>query len=183
MKKIYFVMILMTVAASCEKVWVEDLEEKAYDTIRGKYEIESAVWEGSEPIDIDGDGTASFDYYEECNNDNFLFDAGRSRVKNDSGTLAVPYTVDENAHWNGPVSLGRKYRQVDFKINAVLDGEECRLEFQFPSDSDVQFEHSGYGEITLRTDVTFTVRTPDGRTEEKSGPVFIRYKRTEYWID
>ena len=94
------IFICLLSLASCQKVWVEDLQERAYDTIRGEYKLSMVTWDAPEPIDIDGDGTASFDYYEECNNDNFLFDAGRSRVRNDSGTLAVPYTVDENLFLN-----------------------------------------------------------------------------------
>ena len=67
MRKLSILIICLLPLFSCEKVWVEDLQEKAYDTIRGAYEIESAVWEEAEPIDINGDGHASFDYYAEWN--------------------------------------------------------------------------------------------------------------------
>ena len=56
MRKLSILIICLLPLVSCEKVWVEDLQEKAYDTIRGTYEIESAVWEEAEPIDINGDG-------------------------------------------------------------------------------------------------------------------------------
>ena len=55
MNRLYIVFICLAALSSCEKVWEDDLQEKALDAIRGRYEIASAVWEGSEPIDIDGD--------------------------------------------------------------------------------------------------------------------------------
>ena len=65
MRKIFYIILCIAGLSSCEKVWVEDLQEKAYDTIRGEYEIESATWEGPDPIDLNGDGVASFDYLKE----------------------------------------------------------------------------------------------------------------------
>ena len=59
--------VAVLLLSSCEKVWEEDLKERALDTIRGEYEIVSVVWEEDEPIDINGDGRASFDYFAEWN--------------------------------------------------------------------------------------------------------------------
>lgn len=180
MRKIYCLFISAAALTSCEKVWVEDLQKKAFDTIRGEYEIESVTWEGPEPIDINGDGQASFDYYEEWDSvisgspcSSFIYD--------DGGYLGVPYTVDQNADWNGSPSLARRRYDFEFGMKAVVEGNEAHLEFQLPVE-DCEFNHSGYGEITLRINVTLTVMTADKKTEEKSGPVFIKYVRSEYRI-
>ena len=63
--RIIHIFVMIPFFCACEKVWEADLREKALDTIRGIYEIESAVWEGQEPLDINGDGNATFDYYSE----------------------------------------------------------------------------------------------------------------------
>lgn len=51
MRRILYIIILLPAVLACEKVWEEDLREKALDTIRGYYEIESATWEGAAPVD------------------------------------------------------------------------------------------------------------------------------------
>jgi hypothetical protein len=51
--------------ASCEeKPWLEDVEKKLADEIRGVYEITSMTWLG-DPVDLDGDGKASTDVLDE----------------------------------------------------------------------------------------------------------------------
>lgn len=169
----------LAVLVSCEKVWVEDLQEKAYDTIRGLYEIESAVWEGTEPIDLDSDGTASFDYYQEWNS---VYSGSPvwASVGNESGTLEIPYTVDSNADWGGWVDISRRGLDYRFDIKAVIEDGESHLEFTLPEDIDAEFEHSGYGRITLRVNVTCTVKIGEYESKEITGPVLIRYVRTEY---
>lgn len=164
---------------SCEKVWVEDLQEKAYDTIRGEYEIESATWEGPDPIDLDGDGVASFDYFKEW--DVVLSGSSlSSSIGNTKGCLAIPYTVDDNADWNGWVNIAKRTFDYRFEIKAVIEGNESHLEFILPDDIDAEFEHSGYGKISLRINVTCTVKTGEYESEEITGPVLIRYYRREY---
>ena len=177
-----FAFMCFATCVSCEKVWVEDLQERAYDKIRGEYEIESAVWEGDEPIDIDGDGNASFDYYSEWKN---LYHGSPcwSNVSGGSGSLGVPFAVDSNADWNGPVSLTKSSEQFKFKYTAVIERNDSRLEFSLPLDSDAELQLTGYGELTLRTKVSCTVKVADRESELKEGTVFIRYVRTEYRID
>ncbi len=178
MNRLYIVIICLAALSSCEKVWEDDLQEKALDAVRGRYEIASAVWEGSGPIDINGDGNASYDYYAEWNQ----VDVGwhpQHTVNNRLGRLDIPYTYCENDHWGGFVILERRYERLEFDIEVVIEGGESRLEFTLP-DEDSQLTLTGYGELTLRTDVTFTVLVSPEETEEVTGPVLFKFKRTEY---
>lgn len=175
---IYSVFICLVVLSSCEKVWVEDLQEKALDTIRGIYEIESAVWEGADPIDIDGDGNASYDYKEECDRITVGW-CPEHIVSNKSGRLYIPYIVDEGDGWEGYPLLGMHTREYRFNLEAVVENGESRLEFVLPEQNSV-FVHSGYGEITLRTEVTFTTLISPDQTKEFTGPVLFKFIRTEY---
>lgn len=164
---------------SCEKVWVEDLQEKAYDTIRGHYEIESILWEEDEPIDINGDGEATFDYLAEWNRIVSGGTMGWGMVYNDRGTLSIPYVIDQAADWGGYPSLYRRDEEYSFKIEAVIEGNDSHLKFELP-DREAEFVHSGYGEITLRTDVSLTVLAEPGKTKEVTGTILIKYIRTKY---
>ena len=178
MNRLYIVFICLAALSSCEKVWEDDLQEKALDEIRGRYEIASAVWEGTEPIDIDGDGDASYDYYAELKQ----VDVGwhpQHTVYNRYGRLDIPYTYCENDHWGGLVFLERRYERLEFDIEVVIEGGESRLEFTLP-DEDSQLTLSGYGELTLRTDVTFTVIVSPEETREVTGLVLFKFKRIEY---
>ena len=173
------ILLCLVFLSSCEKVWVEDLKEQAYDSIRGKYEIESAVWEGAEPVDIDGDGTASFDYLAEWES---VWNGGPGwhSVSNERGSLYIPYTIGDNADWGGPPKIARRNREFRFNIQAVVEGGKSHLEFELPEDEECEFEHSGYGEITLRTNITFTVLAGSEETKDITGPVLFKYVRTEY---
>lgn len=182
MRKICFAFIGLAICVSCEKVWVEDLQEQAYDTIRGVYEIESAVWEGDEPIDMDGDGNATFDYYSEWNDIN-RGSSCRSGVSGGSGSLGVPFAVDRNADWKGPVSLTKSSRQFEFKYTAMIEGEQPSLEFTLPAGTDAELQLTGYGQLTLRTKVTCAVKVADNESGLKEGTILIRYVRTKYEID
>lgn len=182
MRTICFAFICIAACVSCEKVWVEDLQEQAYDAIRGIYEIESALWEGDEPIDMDGDGNATFDYYSEWNN-LYYGSPCSSYVSGGNASLGVPFAVDSNADWNGPVSLTKSSEQFKFKYTAIVEGKEPRLEFTLPLGSDAELQQTGYGELTLRTKVTCAVKIAENESELKEGTVFIRYVRTKYRID
>ena len=163
---------------SCDKVWEADLREKALDTIRGEYKVESAVWEGPQPIDINGDGNSSYDYFAEWNS----ISSGsscNSSIHNGSVYLEIPYTIDSNADRRGRPSLARRTIECKIDISTVIKGEEAVLEFDVPSG--YEFKHTGYGEVTLRTDVTFAVRNEDGTVSQMTGPVFIKYVRTRYF--
>lgn len=163
---------------SCEKVWEADLKEKALDAVRGEYEVESAVWEGPQPIDINGDGNSSYDYFAEWNS----VSSGspcNSSIHNGSVYLEIPYTIDSNADWGGRPSLARRTMECKIDIRTVIKGEEAVLEFDVPSG--YEFKHTGYGEVSLRTDVTFAVRNQDGTVSQMTGPVFIKYIRIRYF--
>ena len=178
------IFICLLSLASCQKVWVEDLQERAYDTIRGEYKLSMVTWDAPEPIDIDGDGVASFDYYQEWNQV-YSGGPGYSSVSNKRGRLQVPYVVDSNADWNGPVNLQRRHMDYVFDIEAVIEGNTSHLKLT-PQSSDTQVntdwevELCGYGEITLRTDVTLTVLTGPEQTEEVTGHITLYYVRTKY---
>lgn len=179
MNRIYIVFICLAALSSCEKVWEDDLQEKALDAIRGRYEIASAMWEGTEPIDIDGDGNASYDYYAELNQ----VDVGwhpQHIVYNEYGRIDIPYTYCQNDHWGSPVILERRYECLEYDIEVVIEGEESRLEFLLPLGNDSQLTLSGYGELTLRTDVTFIICVSSEETREVTGPVLFKFKRIEY---
>ena len=184
MRKSHIIFICLLAFASCQKVWVEDLQERAYDTIRGVYELKTVTWDAPEPIDIDGDGVASFDYYQEWNQV-YSGGPGYSSVSNERGRLQVPYVVDSNADWSGPVNLQRRHLDYSFDIEAVIEGNTSRLVLT-PESSDTQentgweVELSGYGEITLRTNITLTVLTGPEQTEEVSGHITLYYVRTKY---
>lgn len=180
MRKLLILIICLLPLVSCEKVWVEDLQEKAYDTIRGTYEIESVVWEEAEPIDINGDGQASFDYYAEWNSIS-AGGPGWSNVGNERGQLCIPHVVDSNADWNGYPNLGRRHLNYNFKIKAVIEGNESQLEFELPDDGS-EFTLSGYGEITLRTKVTLHILTAPEKSEQITGTILIKYVRTKYHL-
>lgn len=178
------IFICLLSLASCQKVWVEDLQEQAYDTIRGVYELKTVTWDAPEPIDIDGDGMASFDYYEEWNKV-YSGGPGYSSVSNKRGRLQVPYVVDSNADWSGPVNLQRRHLDYIFDVVAVIEGNTSHL-VMTPQSTDTQenadwdVELSGYGEITLRTDITLTVQTGPDQTEEVTGHITLCYVRTKY---
>lgn len=180
-----FAILVLCLMVSCEKVWVEDLQERAYDTIRGVYEIESIVWEEAEPIDIDGDGEASFDYLAEWNKI-YSGSPSYSIVSNEVGSLGIPYVVDQNAEWGDNPSLSRWSDNYTFKIKAVIEGNDSHLEFELPKQgekfeySESEFTHSGYAELTLRTMVTLDVLVSQEKSEKVTGTIFIKYIRTEY---
>ena len=178
------IFICLLSLASCQKVWVEDLQERAYDTIRGEYKLSMVTWDAPEPIDIDGDGVASFDYYQEWNQV-YSGGPGYSSVSNKRGRLQVPYVVDSKANRNEPENLNPiKINQIN-EIETVIEGNTSHLKLT-PQSSDTQentdweVELCGYGEITLRTDITLTVLTGPEQTEEVTGHITLYYVRTKY---
>lgn len=179
MNKLYvFAAAAVLLLPSCEKVWEADLRERALDTIRGEYEIVSAVWEEDEPIDIDGDGTASFDYFAEWNKLSPGYPT-KCSLHNDGGTLDVPVTV-KSLIGSGPAYPDCLTFDCKIDIRTVIDGDEARLEFSDPHDA-YEFEHIGYGEVALRAELAVNVQKQVGVVEEISGTVYIKYKRTRYW--
>lgn len=174
------VAVLLPLTFSCLKVWVADLREKALDTIRGYYELESAVWEGSEPLDINGDGSASYDYYSQwLEVDSGWGDFGAT-LHNDGGYIQLPYTRDTNEDWgDGLVRLQRSVEEINVSINTVVGTDEAVLEFSFPQ-CEVEFEHTGYGEFLVRKEMTFYVINNDKEAESVTGPVLFSFKRIEY---
>lgn len=173
-----FAAVAVLLLSSCEKVWEADLKERALDTIRGEYEVVSAVWEEDEPIDIDGDGIASFDYFAEWNKVSPGYPT-KCSLHNDGGTLDIPVTVK----WltgSGPAYPECITFDCRIDIRTVIDGDEARLEFSDPHEAH-EFEHIGYGEVALRSEVTLNVQKDVGVVEEISGTVYIKYKRTRYW--
>lgn len=184
MRNSFIIFICLASLVSCQKVWVEDLQEQAYDTIRGVYELKMVTWDAPEPIDIDGDGVASFDYYEEWNKIH-SGGPGYSSVSNKGGTLQVPYVVDDNADWNGPVNLARRWKNYSFKNEVVIEGNTSRLVLVRESadtqtSTDWEIELCGYGEINLRTNITLTVMTGPDQAEEITGHITLYYVRKKY---
>ena len=164
---------------SCEKIWIEDLKEQAYDTIRGLYNIESIIWEEEDPIDIDGDGEASFDYFAEWNKLYYGIGEGYNAITNDRGQISIPYVQADNYTEGWEPTLSKWNEQYHFGVKAVIEEGTSHLEFELPEDGS-EFTHSGYGEVTLRTQVTLTTRTQSGTTEDVTGTIFIKYVRTQY---
>lgn len=167
---------------SCEKIWVEDLLEQAYDTIRGEYEIESIVWEEQDPIDIDGDGVASFDYLSEWNR---IYSGSPcyNAVTNERGQLGIPYVklmFDNYQEDIVDTQLTRWSEGYYFGVKAVVEENTSHLEFTLPDDG-AEFIHSGYGEITLRTTVTLKTIDQSNKGKDVSGTIRIKYVRTKYW--
>ena len=182
MKKFIIYNLCILSLFSCEKIWVEELHERACDKIRGLYEPVSIVWEEPEPIDIDGDGVASFDYLAEWEKI-FQGSPGDNIINNDHGTLDIPYIRDLDAEetdspWYSP-DLAQWHIKYDFNIRVVIEGNESHLEFDLPDDGS-EFCHTGPGEITLRTKVTLTTLTESGTTKDVTGTIFIKYVRTQY---
>lgn len=177
---IIFVSILTVLSVSCEKVWEADLREKALDTIRGYYQVESGIWEGPDPIDLDGDGVASYDYYDEWKK--VLAGAGDTGtvISDDGGYIEIPY-IKYSVHSSGlPPTLTRFVKKVRTDIDVAIEGSEAELCFRFPDDSDVVFEHTAYGKFTVRTTVICFIRYSSGEKIEISGPVTLRYERFKY---
>ena len=179
-RNILLIISIMMVSMSCEKIWEADLREKALDTIRGYYEIESGVWNGNEPIDLDGDGIASFDYYKEWLGIPVGVGDHGSSLSNGGGSINIPYSMDSNADWGGPVNISRRVERVNMVTEVIIDGKEARLEFSFPDNPDVEFEHTGYGEFTVSRTVTCTVANGEGASRQITGPVTFKFKRTRY---
>lgn len=177
---IIFVSILTFLSVSCEKVWEADLREKALDTIRGYYQVESGIWEGPDPIDLDGDGVASYDYYDEWKK--VLAGSGDTGtvISDDGGYIEIPY-IKYSVHSSGlPPTLTRFVKKVRTDIDVAIEGSEGELCFRFPDDPDVIFEHIAYGKFMVRTIVTCTIMNGSGETEEITGPVTLRYERFKY---
>lgn len=177
---IIFVSILMFLSVSCEKVWEADLREKALDTIRGYYQVENGIWEGPDPIDLDGDGVASYDYYDEWKK--VLAGSGDigTVISDDGGYIEIPY-IKYIVHYSGlPPTLTRFVKKVRTDIDVAIEGSEAELCFRFPDDPDVIFEHTAYGKFMVRTIVTCTIMNGSGETEEITGPVTLRYERFKY---
>lgn len=176
---IIFVSILMLLSVSCEKVWEADLREKALDTIRGYYEVVSGIWEGPDPIDLDGDGVASYDYYDEWQK--VLAGAADygTVLSNEGGYIEIPYIRGYYSSELPPI-LMRTVKKVRTDIDVTVEGSEAELNFRFPDDSGVVFKHTAYGEFTVRTTVTCTVMNGSGVTEDITGPVTLKYERIRY---
>jgi pantothenate kinase len=172
--KLIHIFAVVPLLCACEKVWEADLREKALDTIRGVYEIESAVWEGQESLDINGYGNATFDYYSEY----LSIDVGTgdftSYINNKSANIRIPVITDSNNGWYGPVSLMRDAENVMGKTNVIIEGDSSRVEITF--DKDIGYKQTGYGEFTVRTEVTAT--DYEGRTS--TAPVAIKFRRIRY---
>lgn len=172
--KLIHIFAVVPLVCACEKVWEADLREKALDTIRGVYEIESAVWEGQEALDINGDGNTSFDYYSEY----LSIDVGTgdftSHINNKSAIISIPLIIDSNNGWHGQVSLMRNTEEIRGKTNVIIEGDSSRVEITF--DKDIGYKQTGYGEFTVRTEVTAT--DYEGRTS--TAPVAIKFRRIRY---
>ena len=165
---------------SCEKIWVADLQEQAYDTIRGIYDIESIVWEESEPIDINGDGVASYDYLSEWNSVEFgsyCYNA----ITNNRGQLSIPYVSLQNLSYSEQPELQRWTDIYLFNIEAVVEGESSHLELHGPKGNTSELTLTGYGEVTLRTSVTLKTLDQSKNVNDVTGKITIKYVRTKYW--
>ena len=98
MKKFIIYNLCILSLFSCEKIWVEELHERACDTIRGLYDPVSIVWEEAEPIDINGDGEASYDYLAEWDkvisggpgNNSIHNDRAAFVLKSNAGRISQP---------------------------------------------------------------------------------------------
>lgn len=176
---IIFVSILMFLSVSCQKVWEADLREKALDTIRGYYQVESGIWEGPDPIDLDGDGVASYDYYDEWQKV-LAGAAGYGTVlSNEGGYIEIPY-IRYYYSSELPPTVARVVKKVRTDIDVTVEGSEAELSFRFPDDSGVIFEHTAYGKFTVRTTVICAVMNGSGVIEEITGPVTLKYERIRY---
>ena len=178
---ILLIISLMITLCSCEKVWVEDIRLKALDSIRGYYELESATWEGKDPVDLNSDGTASYDYYDEWLSVlNGVGDFGAS-IKDGSGYIELPFTIDINADWGGYVSINKSLERIVCKTSVKIEGKEGRLVHEFsPVGVKLEFEQTGYGEFTVRKKMKCTVKYSENESIMIEGPVLFRYKRIEY---
>lgn len=179
-RQILLTICILPLLFSCGKVWEEDIRMKALDTVRGYYELESATWEGKVPIDLDGDGNASYDYYAEWLDVIYgVGDFGAS-IKEGTGYIELPFTVDSNADWPGHVSINRSVQPITCKVYVEIEGNEGRLVWEFsPIGIELEFEQTGYGEFTIRKEMECTVKYGDD-SKLISGPVFFRFKRVEY---
>lgn len=180
-RHILLIISLMATLCSCEKVWVEDIRLKALDSIRGYYELESATWEGKDPVDLNSDGTASYDYYDEWLSVlNGVGDFGAS-IKDGSGYIELPFTIDSNADWGGYVSINKSLERIVCKTSVEIEGKEGRLVHEFsPIGIQLEFEQTGYGEFTVRKEMKCTVKYGENESRVIKGPVLFHYKRVEY---
>ncbi len=174
---ILIILVVLTIVSACEKVWEADLREKALDSIRGIYEIESATWEGQEPLDIYCDGNGTFDYLSEY----LSIDVGAgdftSYIKNETGFINIPIIRDSNNGFHDPVRLIRDFEQYRAKINVIIEGNSSRVEVAFnEAHEDIEFRQTGYGGFSMRKEITMT--DCQGRTS--TAPVTFKFKRTGY---
>jgi len=182
MRRILYIIISLPAVLACEKVWEEDLREKALDTIRGYYEIESATWEGAAPVDINGDGSSSYDYYAEWNSVDYGAGAHGASIRSEGGYIEIPYTADINASWGGPLNVYRMLERITLEVKVIIEGDDSRLEFIFPEDCQgLEFNHTGYGEFEVRKEITSMTQSHDtGEASPVTGPVLFRFKRKSY---
>ena len=171
--RIIDIFVMIPFFCACEKVWEADLREKALDTIRGIYEIESAVWEGQDPLDINGDGNATFDYYSEY----LSIDAGtgdyKSYINNKSASIMIPI-ISRVYGYNGSERLIRDRWEITGYTNVLIEGESARVEMTF--EKNIEFKHTGYGEFIVRTDIT----VPDNQGRDSTAPVLMKFIRVNY---
>jgi hypothetical protein len=173
MKKTALLFIILT---SCQTVWEEDLREKALDSIRGEYELTSGVWEGSDPIDIDGDGKASYDYLSQLNNiksgDIYI----NAKIGDKTGRIDIPH-----ANYTTATSLKRYVTTITVQVNAAIEGNESHLEFFMPEG--YKFRQTGYGEFEISRHTSVNVFTDADKPETVYGDIRFHYKRTKYRTD
>ena len=174
MKNIFIFVLISLGMTSCEKVWDADLTERALDTIRGIYAIESITWEGAEPIDLNCDGTASWDYYAEWKAIETGIGDHYSVIYNHGGQVRIPVTKDSNASWNGPVDIIKAVKDVWLNIAVIIEGNDSRL--QLTMREGYTIEQTGYAEFTLRTKIT----VPDREGKDCDGEILIKYIRIRY---
>ena len=161
-----------TAVACSEKVWIEDLVEMEKDKVRGRYDLESAVWEG-ESIDLNGDGVFTNDYYAEYGVQEDEFQGTFS----DQVSIGVPVmSVWGHDEWRRVVK-GSEY--VKFRYDVSINGSKSSLNFRI-NDDITDFTLIENGKVSFRKEIT--VYTGSGTDiTDATATVLFTYKRIKYY--
>lgn len=174
MKRKYLYMLLLLALQACgEKIWYDDLREKTIDTFCGTYRIVSAEWEG-DPIDLNGDGIPSTDYYTESGAEN---NRQTRFFSNGSALLRLPMTW-ASPNYDGSYHIYMSESQISLTYDIIFEKEEPCLSFN-PHEYVADISVTGYGTIEARVRMTAHYLR-DGLLQTVTAPVYFKLERIQY---
>jgi len=148
MKHFFYLFICLFLLVSCSKD-SDDKRTEVINNINGKYNLSTMVWDGESAIDLNNDGTTSFDFLEELKGirewetiDSYFY-----------GKLDIPVNTEYPVRYGGYMNInwpvfrnrertgsGINYPDIHYGgvyINITADGTiEVRKNVEYQSDDD-----------------------------------------------